>query len=56
MGVRELGIRKAILDTVEARLRVDEAAQKKEKELEKPIVRYCNITFSNYLVIARCFF
>lgn len=43
MGVRELGIRKAILDTVEARLRVDEAAQNKEKELEKQTVRYCDI-------------
>ncbi|XP_031574372.1 E3 ubiquitin-protein ligase LRSAM1-like [Actinia tenebrosa] len=36
MGVRELGIRKAILDTVEARLRVQETTQKKEKELETP--------------------
>jgi hypothetical protein len=35
MGVRELGVRKAILDTVEARSRVGEAAIKKEKEVEE---------------------
>lgn len=37
MGIREVGVRKAILDAVEERERIDEKAVDKEKDIDKGI-------------------